>query len=219
MESSAFESLIMEITLLNSFSDFIEKIESIDLNLLDEEQERRLREVCEIKKNENDHNSQGRRDAMRIIMDMSFDQFEQAIQFNILPPFVRACRYDEDYVYIFRDTNHSHGIKRAYSHRAELAQTERDTFIANHILSFEDAAEYDKRQQNMDIILNMTEEQFTEALMNNTLPTFVRAKVGDPDYVFLYRDISAPHGYEYAFWNKQKLRTQETEHFKRICGI
>ena len=219
MNATEFESLIMEITLLNSYSDFIEKLESIDLNLLNEEQERRLTEVCEIKKNENEHNAQNRRDAMRIIMDMSFDQFDQAIQFNILPPFVRACRFDYDYNPVFRDTNHSQGLVRAYAQRFELVQTERDTFIANHILSIEDAAEYENRKQCMDIILKMTEEDFTEALNTDTLPGFVRAKVGDPDYVFLYREFSAAHGYEYAFWNRLRLRTLEVDHFKGICGI
>jgi hypothetical protein len=47
----------------------------------------------------------------------------------------------------------------------------------------------------------------------------VRAKVGDPDYVFLYREFSAAHGYEYAFWNRLRLRTLEVDHFKGICGI
>jgi len=219
MNATEFESLIMKIYLLSSFSDFIELLESIDFDYLNEEQERRLAEVCEIKKNENERDAEVRKVEMEAIMDMSFDQFEQAIDFNSLPPFVRACRFDDDYIPVFRDTNHSQGLVRAYAHRSELAQTERDTFIANHILSIEDAAEYENRKQCMDIILELTEPQFTGALKTDTLPRFVRAKVRDPDYVFLYREFSGAHGYEYAFWNRQKLRTLELDHFKRICGI
>jgi len=219
MNATEFESLIMKISLLSSFSDFIELLESIDFNVLNEEQERRLTEVCEIKKNENERDAEVRKEAMKTIMEMSFDQFDQVIHFNSLPPFVRACRFDDDYLPVFRDTNHSQGLVRAYAHRSELVQTERDTFIANHILSIKDAAEYENRKQCMDIILELTEPQFTGALKTETLPRFVRAKVGDPDYVFLYREFSGAHGYEYAFWNKQKLRTLELDHFKRICGI
>jgi hypothetical protein len=219
MNATEFERLLMKISLLSSFSDFIELLESIDFNYLNEEQERRLAEVCEIKQNENALNAQVRKDAMEAIMDMSFAQFEHAIDFNSLPPFVRASIFDDDYIHIFRDTNHSQGLLRAYTHRCELVRTERDAFIANHILSIEDAAEYENRKECMDIILELTEPQFTEALKTDSLPTFVRAKVRDPDYVFLYREFSGADGYEYAFWNRQKLRTQEVEQFKQICGI
>lgn len=219
MNATEFEELLMTMTLLNCYYDFMEKLMSLDMNEFTDEQNEKLKKMCETRKNENDKDKEVRQDAMKMIMSMSYEQFEQAIQFNILPPFVRACRYDDDFVNIFRDTNHQQGMERAYIHRAQLVQTERNTFIANNILSIEEADEYEKRQQNMEIIFNMNEEEFEEALKNDLLPAFVRAKVGDPDYVFLYREHSAQQGYEYAFWNRQKLRTVEIEHFKRICGI
>jgi hypothetical protein len=208
----------MELTLLNRYEDFMDKIQSLDL-VLTEEQEKRFMELCETKKNENESDTEIRKEAMEIIMNMSYEEFVESLQFNSLPPFVRACKYDTDYVYMFRDTNHLQGLQRAYVHRGQLSQTERDTFIANHVLSFEEACDYDLREKNMKIILGMGQEEFTEALNTDTLPRFVRAKTRDPDYIFLYSEFSGSGGYDYAYWNRMKLRTMEYDQFKDICGI
>lgn len=218
MNANDFENLLMELT-QNSYYDFRKSVESIDLDVLTKDQEIILLTLCETKKNDNEEDAVVRKAAMEIILGMSDQEFFESLELNSLPPFIRACEYDTDYVHIFRDSNHPQGLQRAFIHREQLSQTERDIFIANHVLTIEEAMDFDLRQKSMEIIRDMTEEEFKEALINNTLPTFVRAKVRDPDYIHLYRDISAEHGFNYAYWNRMRLRTIEIDHFKNIHGI
>jgi hypothetical protein len=198
-----------------NYHDFIQSIEFINFDILNGDQEREIMTLCETRKQQNVRNALRRKIEMDGIRGMSYDEFIEALQYNSLPTFDRACRFDDDFVTMYRDTNHPQGLQRAYIHREQLAQTERDTFIATHILSIEDAAEYENRKECMDIILELTEPQFTEALNTDTLPGFVRAKVGDPDYT----EFNAPDGYKCAFGNRLRLRTMEIEQFKEIYGI
>ena len=220
MHDNEFNKILASLLETTNYYDFMQGCESIiNCDILNGEQEREIMRVFDIKQKENELDAQIRKEAMEIIMNMTYHEFVESLQFNSLPPFVRACIYDTDYVYMFRDTNHLQGLQRAYIHREQLSHTECDTFIANHVLSFQEACDYDLRVKSMEIILGMDQEEFTEALKTDTLPRFVRAKTGDPDYIFLYREFSGSGGYDYAYWNRMKLRTMEYDHFKDICGI
>ena len=220
MHDNEFNKILASLLETTNYYDFMQGCESIiNCDILNGEQEREIMRVFDIKQKENELDAQIRKEAMEIIMNMTYHEFVESLQFNSLPQFVRACIYDTDYVNMFRDTNHLQGLQRAYIHREQLSHTECDTFIANHVLSFQEACDYDLRVKSMEIILGMDQEEFTEALKTDTLPRFVRAKTGDPDYIFLYREFSGSGGYDYAYWNRMKLRTMEYDHFKDICGI
>ena len=218
MNDIEFNRLLMALLDVN-FHDFMQSIEFINWGILNGDQEREFMALCETRKQQNDRDAYVRKMEMEGIYNMSYDEFIEALQYNSLPTFVRACQYDTDFVTMYRDTNHPQGLQRAYIHRMQLAQTERDTFIANHVLSFQEAMDFDLREKSMEHIGELTEPQFTEALNTDTLPTFVRAKVGDPDYVFLYTEFNAPDRYKCAFGNRLRLRTMEIEQFKEIYGI
>jgi hypothetical protein len=160
-----------------------------------------------------------RQDAIKEIMDMDITQFIECLNFDWLPKFPLAQPGDDDFKIMFRDTNYPHGNERAYHHRIQLSQTSREVFIMNNVLPHEKVELCLNRNEKMNTILNMSEHEFIEAIKNNTIPNFVRATFEDPDFVFLYREYSAPHGYELASWNRERLRTMELDHFKKYFKI
>ena len=70
MNPNNYEALLMELSSFNNYSDFRERIETIDFNLLNEEQTKTLMEFYETIKKNNDTDTEVRKESMKKIMNM-----------------------------------------------------------------------------------------------------------------------------------------------------
>jgi hypothetical protein len=163
------------------------------------------------------YNLYERNTVMQHIMDMDFNEFNDKLIYGKLPFFIRAEENDPDYQILYRDTNLPVGPERAYVHREQLRKTSEKIYILNHLYSFEQQINYFDRQEAMDKILSMEQDEFIKCLKDDKLPIFNLAIHGDIDYQPLYREFSASHGDDWAFWNKHWLRSVHKSDFMRIC--
>jgi len=158
-----------------------------------------------------------RNTVMEQIMIMGPEEFNFKLQNGLLPFFVRANENDSDFQLLYRDTNHPIGPERAYVHREQLRSTTESVFILNNLYTFDEKKIYDDRQICMEKIFSMDEPEFIECLKSNTLPVFELSESKDPDYQPLYREFSANHGDDWAWWNRGQLRSISRDDFIRMC--
>ena len=219
MTADEFENMVNKM-ISSNYSSFCDILYSINLNTLSEEQEKKIFDLFsdalgeDARTREEDYKV--RQIAMKHIMELDFETFQERMENKWMPAFIRSKRGDNDYVSISRDDNQVRGWQRAYSHRGNLLFTEYEDFVAENVLTDCKYMEYATRKNAMKIISDYTEEEFAVAILENTVPTFVRAVRGDPDYILLLRDISASPGNEWLYWNRSRLRTTELEDFVRL---
>ena len=212
MNTTEFETMLFEFAELDYY-EFSIKICLVDLNDLNDEQEEKLRKLFESKIRINEEDKNTRLKCMEEIEKMTAYEFIDKLMHGGLPEFKIASKFDTDYK-LFRDDNNENGYNRAYCHRMELSQMTRETFMCNNILSYQEQMIYYERKDAMNKIINMSEEDFKNALENDNLPKFIRSKPGDLDFIQIYRSISAIHGYASAFWNRIQLLTIEADDLK-----
>ena len=77
---------------------------------------------------------------------------------------------------------------------------------------------YNQRKAALEYIFSLNEEDFEKMLKTNTIPVFVPAEEGDPDWELQLRDFSASPGLDWAWWNRYRLKTMSVEIFLDIVG-
>jgi hypothetical protein len=220
MNPTTFDNLLMEFTLLD-YTTFWDRLnDRISIDLFSEEQQKTFLELIQIRQLEGKNYTAVRTAAMTEIMDMSFEKFTTLLKHNALPEFHLATPHDSDWCNVLRDSNHTAGFERAYQHRNQLSQVTRHTFMINHLIHHKEFDLYYRRIENMEVIMNMTFNEFSEALKNDdNILKFNRSKFGDPDYVFILKQISGEDGYDLAYWNRRMLRIMEIDDFKFWCNF
>jgi hypothetical protein len=126
-----------------------------------------------------------RNNIMDKILTLDVCDFIICIQFNdsFFDSFDRAVPGESDYCKDFKPSFDKCDTQdKLYEFRHELRFISFDDFFANHMLSLERHKNYYLRKAALKFILSMSKEEFENMIKTNTMPVFVPAAVGDPDY-------------------------------------
>jgi len=150
--------------------------------------------------------------SMQQIHFMKKEEFLDCLYNNRLPYFVRACYFDSDY------KNDSINSKDAYNCRHMLRYMSREDFLIE-CMSDKKYNDYLSRELAIFNICSMSREDFLKQLNNNSLPEFVRAEEGDPDYQVLYTSYSCNSAQDWLDMHRIRLKTTSYQEFIEMSWV
>jgi hypothetical protein len=152
--------------------------------------------------------------AMATILSMDETAFFEQLYDDRLPPFIRANRFDPDYT----DGKPEQISSDLYTKRESLRYYSREMFIAR-TLNDVSYANYKTRKEAMHQIAEMEMDEFLTGLNEGTLPKYIPATYGDPDYCMLYRTPTFSNRNEFAYSIRGRLCTMSIDEFKTFISI
>lgn len=152
--------------------------------------------------------------AMATILNMDETDFFEQLYDDRLPPFIRANRFDPDYLHCEPEQISSD----LYMKRESLRYYSREMFIAR-TLNDVSYANYKTRKEAVHQIQEMEMDEFLTGLNEGTLPEFIPATYGDPDYCMLYRTPTFSNRNEFAYSIRGRLCTMTIDEFKTFISI
>ena len=152
--------------------------------------------------------------AMATILSMNESTFFEELYSDRLPPFICANQFDPDY----SNSPPQRISSDLYETRESLRYYSRELFIAR-TLSDISYANYTTRKHAIYRIMEMEMDEFITGLNTGTLPEFVPAVYGDPDYCRLYRTPAFSNRDDFAYLVRCRLRTMSVHDFKTYINI